>query len=64
MAQLRTETAFERPDDFYELLIETHRGLSDEQSAMVNAKLILLLANHIGDLDVIREALDHARQGV
>lgn len=64
MAQLRTETAFERPDDFYELLIETHRGLTDEQSAMVNAKLILLLANHIGDLDVIREALDHARQGV
>jgi hypothetical protein len=64
MGQLRTETAFERPDDFYELLIETHRGLTDEQSAMVNAKLILLLANHIGDLDVIREALDHARQGV
>jgi hypothetical protein len=64
MVQLRTETAFERPDDFYELLIETHRGLTDEQSAMVNAKLILLLANHIGDLQVIREALDHARQGV
>lgn len=64
MGQLRTETAFERPDDFYELLIEAHRGLSDEQSAMVNAKLILLLANHIGDLGVIREALDHAKQGV
>jgi hypothetical protein len=64
MGQLRTETTFERPDDFYELLIEAHRGLTDEQSAMVNAKLILLLANHIGDLEVIREALDHARQGV
>jgi len=64
MSKLRTESAFERPDDFYELLIEAHRGLSDEQSAMVNAKLILLLSNHIGDLDVLREALDHARQGV
>jgi hypothetical protein len=64
MSHLRTESAFERPDDFYELLIEAHRGLSNEQSAMLNAKLILLLCNHIGDLDVIREALDHARQGV
>ena len=64
MAHLRTETAFERPDDFYEMLIEAHRGLTDAQSAMLNAKLILLLSNHIGDLDVIREALDQARQGV
>jgi hypothetical protein len=64
MGHLRTETAFENPDDFYELLIEAHRGLTDEQSAMLNAKLILLLCNHIGDLEVIREALDQARQGV
>jgi Protein of unknown function (DUF2783) len=64
MSHLRTETAFERPDDFYELLINAHRGLSDEQSAMLNAKLILLLCNHIGDLEVIGEALDQARQGV
>jgi hypothetical protein len=64
MSHLRTENAFDNPDDFYELLIETHRGLTDEQSAMLNAKLILLLCNHIGDLQVIREALDHAKQGV
>jgi hypothetical protein len=64
MSHLRTETAFERPDDFYELLIESHRGLTDAQSAMLNAKLILLLCNHIGDLEVIREARDQARQGV
>ena len=38
--------------DFYQLLIDTHRDLSDEQSALVNAKLILLLSNHIGDLAV------------
>ena len=51
-------------DDFYEALIETHRDLSDEQSQLLNAKLILLLANHIGDISVLREALALARQGV
>jgi hypothetical protein len=51
-------------DDFYEALIETHRGLSDAQSELLNAKLILLLANHIGDLSVLREALQLARQDV
>ena len=59
--RLKTETAFENPDDFYEALIEAHRGLSEEQSAQLNAKLILLLANHIGDLEIIREALALAR---
>ncbi|WP_137891593.1 DUF2783 domain-containing protein [Ramlibacter sp. 2FC] len=48
-------------DDFYEALIETHRELSDEQSERVNARLILLLANHVGDLAVLREALRLAR---
>jgi hypothetical protein len=51
-------------DDFYEALIETHRDLTDEQSSLVNAKLILLLANHVGDLSVLREAMQIARQGV
>jgi hypothetical protein len=54
---------FSPGDDFYELLIETHRGLSDEHSALVNAKLILLLANHIGDISVLREAMEAARAG-
>jgi hypothetical protein len=45
-------------------LIATHRGLSDAQSAMVNAKLVLLLANHIGDPDVLAEAMAAAREGV
>jgi len=62
--KLRTESGFANPDDFYETLIEAHRGLSEQQSAMLNAKLILLLANHIGDLDVVREALEVAREGV
>ena len=56
--------AYEPGDDFYEALIETHRELSDEQSAMVNARLILLLANHIGDIGVLREAMQIARHGV
>jgi hypothetical protein len=56
--------AFSPGDDFYEMLIEAHRDLSDEQSAMLNARLILLLANQIGDLSLLREALKHARDGV
>jgi hypothetical protein len=55
---------FSPGDDFYELLIDAHRDLSDEQSALLNAKLVLLLANHIGDLDLIREALALARDDV
>jgi hypothetical protein len=51
-------------DDFYQALIDTHRGLSDAQSALVNAKLILLLANHVGDMHVLREALTLARADV
>jgi hypothetical protein len=53
--------AFTPGDDFYEALIDTHRDLSDEQSALVNAKLILLLANHVGDIGVLREAMQIAR---
>ena len=56
--------AFSPGDDFYEALIEAHRDLSDEQSEMVNARLILLLANHIGDISVLREAMKLAREGV
>ena len=41
-----------------------HRGLDDAQSALVNAKLVLLLANHIGDMDVLRAAMAAAREDV
>jgi hypothetical protein len=63
-ATLNIEPNMARPDDFYEALIDTHRDLTPEQSQLVNAKLILLLANHIGDLDVLREAMARARAGV
>jgi hypothetical protein len=56
--------AYTPGDDFYEALIETHRDLTDEQSSLVNAKLVLLLSNHVGDLSVLREAMNIARQGV
>ena len=56
--------AFSPGDDFYETLIDMHRDLSDEDSERVNASLILLLANHIGDLGVLREAMQIARSTV
>ena len=56
--------AYTPGDDFYEALIDSHRGLSDEQSRVVNARLILLLANHVGDLRVLNEALAAARTGI
>ena len=49
------------PDDLYEQLIELHRDLSAEESQAVNARLILLLANHIGDPDVLSEAMELAK---
>ena len=55
---------FSPGDDFYEALIETHRDLSDEQSQLVNARLVLLLANHVGDLRVLKEAIAAARLGL
>ena len=75
MNSLQTQPNFGRPgerplhgytpgDTFYEMLIDTHRGLDDEASRLVNARLVLLLANHIGNLDVLREALTAARAGV
>lgn len=56
--------AFTPGDDFYEALIDAHRDLDDAHSAMLNARLILLLANHVGDLEVLREALRLAREEV
>ena len=55
---------FSPGDDFYEALIDTHRDLSDEQSERLNARLILLLANHIGHIAVLREAMSIARRNL
>jgi hypothetical protein len=64
MSSLQTRSNLDAPDDFYEALLATHRGLTDAESALVNAKLILLLANHIGHMAVLREALAAAREDV
>jgi len=58
---LITDPHLDAPDDFYEALIDTHRDLSPEASHALNARLVLLLANHIGSLDVLKEALLLAR---
>jgi hypothetical protein len=58
---LNTAPNMANPDDFYEALIDMHRDLDEAQSQAVNARLILLLANHIGDMQVLREAMSHAR---
>ncbi len=49
------------PDAFYQALIDAHQDLSDEQSREMNAALILVLSNHIGDMAVLTEALAVAR---
>ena len=59
--KLEIESNIALPDEFYEALIAMHRDLSEEQSLLVNSRLILLLANHIGDIEVLREAMDKAR---
>ena len=59
---LNSQPNIAAPDDFYQDLIDLHRDLSEEQSALVNAKLILLLANHVGDAAALRAALAAARE--
>lgn len=62
--RLRTESHLAQPDDVYNLLVEAHRDLTPEQSRLLNAKLILLLANHIGDAALLAEAIAIARAGL
>jgi hypothetical protein len=61
---LNTEPNIARPDDFYQALIDAHAGLSEAQSAALNARLILLLANQVGDVDTLRAAIAAARDPV
>jgi hypothetical protein len=59
---LSTRSNFEKPDDAFRAVVEAHRGLNDEQSADLDAALVLILANHIGNLDVLREAIELAKR--
>ncbi|GAB3626302.1 hypothetical protein PTE30175_00151 [Pandoraea terrae] len=58
---LMLDNNFRQPDDVYHAIIDAHRDLSDAQSQAMNAQLVLLLANHIGDATVLDEALALAR---
>ena len=59
--ELITSPHLESADDFYEALIDAHRDLAAADSHALNARLVLLLANHIGSLEVLRQALQAAR---
>ena len=59
---LSTSSNFAKPDDAFRAILEAHRGLNDAQSADLDAALVLILANHIGDLEVLREAIALARR--
>jgi hypothetical protein len=57
---LRRTLNLGNPDDIYNAIVNAHKGLTDEQCRAFDARLILLLVNHIGDEAVIREALEAA----
>jgi hypothetical protein len=59
---LSTSSNFPKPDDAFRMIVEAHRGLSVAQSADLDAALVLVLANHIGDLEVLREAIELAKR--
>jgi hypothetical protein len=59
---LSTSSNFAKPDDAFRMIVESHRGLSDAQSADLDAALVLVLANHIGDIEVLREAIELAKR--
>lgn len=58
---LITTPNFSAPDDFYEALIDAHHDLPSMESHALNARLVLLLANHIGSFEVLQQALNAAR---
>ena len=60
--KLMTASRFPDPDAAYVALVDARRGLSVEDAADLDARLVLILANHIGDLDVLREAVELAKR--
>ena len=62
--RMRTDLNIADADGFYEALIRIHEGLSDDDSNLLNARLVLLLANQVGDTDVLEQCLAAARDGL
>ena len=63
MSKLNLIPNFTSADQFYEYLLNAHGDLSKSDSDALNARLIILLANHIGDLDTLKQAVDLAKGG-
>jgi hypothetical protein len=63
MSRLVTTPNFDDPDGFYAELLALHEGCAAAESAAINARLILILANHIGEASALREALALAKSG-
>ncbi len=59
---LSTQSNFADPDAAYRIVVEAHRGLGDEDSALLNTALVLILANHIGDPNALGDAIDLAKR--
>lgn len=61
---LKREPNVADPDGLYAAIIDAHADLTEAESATLNTRLVLLLANHVGDMAVLREALDVARRSL
>jgi len=59
---MKTTPHLQDADTFYEQLIDAHAGLSREESELLNARLILILANQIGSRDVLAECVEAAKK--
>lgn len=60
---MKTALNLQDADSFYEQLLDAHQGISHEESELLNARLILLLANQVGDAEVLKQCIEAARQG-
>lgn len=58
---MKTQLNLQDADGFYEQLLDAHQGLSEQESSLLNARLILLLANQVGDATVLKECVEAAR---
>jgi hypothetical protein len=61
LTMMKTELNLQDADGFYEQLMNAHEGLSSDQSEQLNMRLILLLANQVGDASVLRDCIESAK---
>jgi hypothetical protein len=61
MPKLITESRFPDPDAAFVALVQARRGLNEQQAAELDARLVLILANHIGDPDILAQAIALAK---